>query len=279
MTTDTTPDRFGGPGPTRLAGPRMRRQRAAGRNPRARRRGGRRDGSDETAVPSSRRSDSRTGSPNVSITAPPTNTVVTSNAATADAIARPTMIPVRSIIDDVARRIGRFISASRVVVDVYASRHPEARHGHAAPPGSTAMCASEPALPWAPRNRMPSMTTAGLDGLVEEHEEEARNLDGVTVPLFGSGCGARERVEVHRQTCQFLQLLPERNALHAGIEAGVTEPPSTSIGPVQLTPTIDGSATSSGRAARIRRTTCSSDRHTSRAGFRLGLERARRRRS
>ena len=52
------------------------------------------------------------------------NTVDTSMIAIVLAIARPIMIPVRSMIVSVARRSGRFISRSRSVADTIAVRHP-----------------------------------------------------------------------------------------------------------------------------------------------------------
>jgi hypothetical protein len=47
------------------------------------------------------------------------------------------MIPVRSMIDGVARRNGRFISASSAVAEAKTERHPDAPQEHGGPPGST----------------------------------------------------------------------------------------------------------------------------------------------
>ena len=52
-----------------------------------------------------------------STTTPPIANRVTSKTAEAEAMARPSMMPVRSIVDGVARRNGRFISDSNAEAD------------------------------------------------------------------------------------------------------------------------------------------------------------------
>ena len=104
----------------------------------------------------SRRMVSSIASPKVSTTTPDSTNVDTSNAAADDAIARPTMIPVRSTIDGVARRSGA------VHLGFEGRRRGEGgkapggtAHAQAGPPGSTVTCAIDPALPWAPAEADP----------------------------------------------------------------------------------------------------------------------------
>ena len=108
---------------------------------------------------SSRRAASTRGGPNAAGTDPVSTTRRRSNTATAEAIARPIIAPVRSTIDVGVRRSGRFVSSSIADGRCVCRQAPGAPQGHGSPSGSTTTWPSWPALPCPPCSSRPLLMT------------------------------------------------------------------------------------------------------------------------
>ena len=138
------------------------------------------------------------------------NTVDTSTIANVLAIARPSRIPVRSMIVSVARRSGRFISRSRSVADAITARHPVPPHQQGGPAGSTTVWAIEPLLPWAPRKPTTGDDARRLDRGVDDQRQRTVDLPGCAEPALSLREGGRCRSEHDRQAGEVLEVAAQR---------------------------------------------------------------------
>src|SRR5581483_9807335 len=100
----------------------------------------------------------KNGSPKPRATDPPTTANRRSRRLTTDATARPTSVPVRTMVPASASAAGRPVTAAIAGPDASASRHPWPPHAHARPSGSTITWPMWPALPDSPSSSRPSST-------------------------------------------------------------------------------------------------------------------------
>ena len=138
------------------------------------------------------------------------NTVDTSTIANVLAIARPSRIPVRSMIVSVARRSGRFISRSRSVADAITARHPVPPHQQAGPAGSTTVWAIEPTVALGTAQPPTGDDARRLDRGVDDERERTVDLPGRAEPALTLREGGSCRTEHDRQAGEILEMAAER---------------------------------------------------------------------
>ena len=164
-------------------------------------------------------------------TAPARSTRRRSNTATAEATARPIIIPVRSITDAGARRSGRLVSSS-IADDRHVRRRgsPIPPHGHGRPSGSTTTWPSAPALPRRPCSSRPlqitpASTASDISSTMTSSTSRARPLQRSAStrawPAGPSTVGSPDRSRTRSRSSK---------PCHTGRCSGVTVPRTRSIG-------------------------------------------------
>ena len=169
----------------------------------------------------------RTTSPNPSATEPPTTASFRSTIAPTDASARPTSMPVRSMIACGARCGGRPVSSSIAGPLQYASRQPTPPHAHGRPSGSTTTWPMWPALPSRPCSSRPPADDAAADAGADHDADEVVDAHGRAAPRLAERERLRVVVDHRRQPVSSLhRRRAARKPRHDGMCSGDTVAPS-----------------------------------------------------